>query len=203
MKTHSLRSILLELIAILVCLGLYSSAFASEDKIIKYNQDEFFQLILKAKDQKEIQRAFGRPEAVETYDEITIWYYRIPITGPDNTLHYPAIHFIEGQVNIVNYLLPDEMNQKIEMAKLRKKTLSSIGQGKKTFSAGEMYSLTIHRTPEEVRQVLGEPDRIWEMKGKTIWTYHKLISADGKIWDQHLQFDYGRVNYDWVEKPKE
>jgi hypothetical protein len=193
----------LEFLAILICLCLYSSAFASEDKTIKYNQDDFFQLVLKAKDQKEIQKSFGRPDAVETYDEVTIWYYRIPVTRPDNTLLNPAIHFVKGRVNIVNYLLPDEMNQKIEMAKLRKKTLSSVGQGKKIFSAGEIFSLTRHRTPEEVRQVLGEPDRIWERKGKTIWTYHKLISAKGMIWDQHLQFDYGRVNYDWVEKPKE
>ena len=55
----------------------------------------------------------------------------------------------------------------------------------------------MNRKKEKVLEVLGEPDRKWEHSGKKIWTYRHIIKDQGKIWDQNILFNFGRVNQMW------
>ena len=59
----------------------------------------------------------------------------------------------------------------------------------------------MNRKKEKVLKVLGKPGLRWEHSGKEIWKYRQIIKNQGKIWDQNILFDFGRVNRMWGERP--
>ncbi len=61
----------------------------------------------------------------------------------------------------------------------------------------EFESTFMNRKKEKVMKTLGEPDTKWEHRGKKVWTYHKIIKDQEKLWNQNIMFDFGRVNYMW------
>jgi len=72
------------------------------------------------------------------------------------------------------------------------------GKGeRKIYTVIEFESTFMNRKKEKVLEVLGEPDRKWEHSGKKIWTYQHIIKDQGKIWDQNILFNFGRVNQMW------
>ena len=68
---------------------------------------------------------------------------------------------------------------------------------RKIYTVIEFESTFMNRKKEKVLEVLGEPDRKWEHSGKIIWTYRHIINDQGKIWDQNILFNFGRVNQMW------
>ena len=68
---------------------------------------------------------------------------------------------------------------------------------RKIYTVIEFESTFMNRKKEKVLEVLGEPDRKWEHSGKKIWTYRHIIKDQGKIWDQNILFNFGRVNQMW------
>ena len=68
---------------------------------------------------------------------------------------------------------------------------------RKIYTVIEYESTFMNRKKEKVLEVLGEPDRKWEHSGKKIWTYRHIIKDQGKIWDQNILFNFGRVNQMW------
>jgi len=168
----------------------------------KSDDSSFFQMIMQVNDIASLQNKIGKAAAVENHQGVTIYLYDVPIKKSDR-IRNPAIHFVDGKFNMVNYVSPEEMNQRIQMAKIRDKALSSPHKKGRTYNSAEIYSMTRGRTPEEMREMFGEPNKIWESNGKEAWTYIKLVvTSKGEIWDQNFLFDFGRVYYDWVEKSK-
>ena len=72
---------------------------------------------------------------------------------------------------------------------------------KHIYTVIEFESTFMNRRKEKVLEVLGEPDARSDHKGKTVWTYHKIIKDQEKLWDQNIMFDFGRVNMMWGTKP--
>ena len=68
---------------------------------------------------------------------------------------------------------------------------------KHIYTVIEFESTFMNRNKERVLEVLGEPDRKWEHRGKKVWTYKQVIKDQEKIWDQNIMFDFGRVNMMW------
>ncbi|MBT5867372.1 MAG: hypothetical protein HOH38_00880 [Nitrospinaceae bacterium] len=74
---------------------------------------------------------------------------------------------------------------------------------KHIYTVIEFESKFMNRRQEQVLAGLGEPDRKWEHRGKKVWTYNQVIKEQGKIWNQNIMFDFGRVNMMWGELPNE
>jgi hypothetical protein len=72
---------------------------------------------------------------------------------------------------------------------------------KHIYTVIEFESTFMNRRKEKVLKVLGEPDKKWEHRGKEVWTYHKIITEQDKLWDQNIMFDFGRANMMWGTKP--
>lgn len=72
---------------------------------------------------------------------------------------------------------------------------------RKIYTVIEFESTFMNRKKEKVMKTLGEPDVRWEMNKKEVWTYRKIIKDNGKLWDQNIMFDFGRVNHMWGTKP--
>ena len=72
---------------------------------------------------------------------------------------------------------------------------------KHIYTVIEFESTFMNRRKEKVLKVLGEPDVTSEHKGKIVWKYNKIIKDQGKLWDQNIMFDFGRVNMMWGTKP--
>ena len=72
---------------------------------------------------------------------------------------------------------------------------------RKIYTVIEFESTFMNRKKEKVLKVLGEPGLRWEHSGKEIWKYRQIIKNQGKIWDQNILFDFGRVNRMWGERP--
>lgn len=72
---------------------------------------------------------------------------------------------------------------------------------KHIYTVIEFESTFMNRRKEKVVDVLGEPDARSEHKGKIVWTYHKIIKDQEKLWDQNIMFDFGRVNAMWGTRP--
>ncbi len=68
---------------------------------------------------------------------------------------------------------------------------------KHIYTVIEFESTFMNRKKEKVLKVLGEPDKKWEHRGKKVWTYHRIITEQDKLWDQNIMFDFGRVNMTW------
>jgi hypothetical protein len=68
---------------------------------------------------------------------------------------------------------------------------------KHIYTVIEFESTFMNRKKEKVLKVLGKPDKKWEHRGKEVWTYHRIIQEQDKLWDQNIMFDFGRVNMMW------
>ena len=68
---------------------------------------------------------------------------------------------------------------------------------KHIYTVIEFESTFMNKKQEKVLTTLGEPDKRWEMNGKEVWTYHKIIKDQEKLWNQNIMFDFGRVNHMW------
>jgi len=77
----------------------------------------------------------------------------------------------------------------------------TIQAEKKIYTVIEFESTFMNKKQEKVMDTLGEPDARWEMNGKEVWTYHKIIKDKEKLWDQNIMFDFGRVNHMWGTPP--
>ena len=72
---------------------------------------------------------------------------------------------------------------------------------KNIYTVIEFESTFMNRRKEKVLEVLGEPDATSEHRDKEVWTYHKVIKDQEKLWDQNIMFDFGRVNAMWGTRP--
>ena len=72
-----------------------------------------------------------------------------------------------------------------------------VQEEKHIYTVIEFESTFMNRRKEKVLKVLGEPDITSEHRGKEVWIYHKIIKDQGKLWDQNIMFDFGRVNAMW------
>jgi hypothetical protein len=68
---------------------------------------------------------------------------------------------------------------------------------KHIYTVIEFESTFMNRKKEKVMKTLGEPDMRWVHRGKEVWTYHKIIKEQDKLWNQNIMFDFGRVNMTW------
>jgi hypothetical protein len=73
---------------------------------------------------------------------------------------------------------------------------------KKIYKVIDFESIFMNRRKEEILKALGEPDNKTQVQGKEVWKYNQMVKDKGKIWDQHIMFDFGRVNYIWSDQPK-
>jgi hypothetical protein len=53
-----------------------------------------------------------------------------------------------------------------------------------------------------VLKTLGEPDKKSQVQGREAWKYSQIVKDVGKVWDQNVMFDFGRVNYVWIDNGK-
>jgi hypothetical protein len=51
-------------------------------------------------------------------------------------------------------------------------------------------------------KTLGEPDSKQQVQGRKAWKYRQIVKDMGKVWDANLMFDFGRVNYSWIDDGK-
>jgi hypothetical protein len=72
-----------------------------------------------------------------------------------------------------------------------------VTRSEKIYSVIEFESTFMNKKKEKVLKILGEPDAQSEHRGKKIWKYNRIIKDQGKLWDQSLLFNFGRVNMMW------
>jgi hypothetical protein len=68
---------------------------------------------------------------------------------------------------------------------------------KHIYTVIEFESTFMNKKQEKVLNTLGEPDERSEINGNEVWTYHKIIKDQEKLWNQNIMFDFGRVNQMW------
>lgn len=74
---------------------------------------------------------------------------------------------------------------------------------KHIYTVIEFEATFMNRKKEKVLKTLGEPDLRWELNGKEVWKYHQIIKDQGKLWNQNVLFDFGRVNHMWGDSSNE
>ncbi|MBL4664951.1 MAG: hypothetical protein JKY23_03205 [Nitrospinaceae bacterium] len=80
---------------------------------------------------------------------------------------------------------------------------TSVVQTKtKIYTVIEFESTFMNRRKEEVLKTLGEPDKKSQVQGRETWKYSQIVKDVGKVWDQNVMFDFGRVNYVWIDNGK-
>ena len=67
----------------------------------------------------------------------------------------------------------------------------------KIYTVIEFESTFMNRKKEDLLKALGEPDLKSEHRGHEVWQYHRIIKEQGKLWDQNILFNFGRVNQMW------
>lgn len=72
---------------------------------------------------------------------------------------------------------------------------------KHIYTVIEFESTFMNRKKEKALKVLGEPDAQSEIQGREVWTYYKIIRDQGKLWNQNIMFDFGRINRMWGTSP--
>ncbi|MFT4578495.1 MAG: hypothetical protein ACI8PD_000229 [Nitrospinales bacterium] len=72
----------------------------------------------------------------------------------------------------------------------------------KIYTVIEFESTFMNRRKEEVLKALGEPDKKSQVQGREAWKYSQIVKDVGKVWDQNIMFDFGRVNYVWIDNGK-
>ncbi|MBC8284814.1 MAG: hypothetical protein H8E32_13440 [Nitrospinae bacterium] len=60
----------------------------------------------------------------------------------------------------------------------------------------------MNKRKEDVVKALGEPDSKSQVQEKEVWRYNQIVKDVGKVWDQNIMFDFGRVNYIWSDNGK-
>ena len=68
---------------------------------------------------------------------------------------------------------------------------------KRIYKVIEFESTFMNRKKEDLLKALGEPDLKSEHRGHEVWQYHRIIKEQGKLWDQNILFNFGRVNQMW------
>ncbi len=166
-----------------------------------YQEDEFFQLFLSLRNREMVKAQLGEPEAVNQFDNVTMWTYKHKVHSADGQVSNPIIHIVDGKPNLVNFVSPQEADEKILLANTRKKVLSQPAPKSKLYTVIEFESTFMNRRGEEVLKALGEPDSKNQVQGKETWKYNQIVKDAGKVWDQNIMFDFGRVNYIWSDRP--
>ena len=72
----------------------------------------------------------------------------------------------------------------------------------KIYTVIEFESTFMNRRKEEILKNLGEPDKKSQVQGREAWKYSQIVKDVGKVWDQNVMFDFGRVNYVWIDNSK-
>jgi len=78
---------------------------------------------------------------------------------------------------------------------------TQIESSKKLYTVIEFESSFMNRRREDILKTLGEPDSKKKVQGKEVWKYKQVVMDKEKIWDQNIMFDFGRVNYMWLDRP--
>ena len=72
---------------------------------------------------------------------------------------------------------------------------------KKLYTVIEFESTFMNKRKEDILIALGEPDSKNKTQNKEVWKYNQIVKDVGKLWDQNIMFDFGRVNYIWSDQP--
>ncbi len=81
-------------------------------------------------------------------------------------------------------------------------SVAQIESPKKLYTVIDFESTFMNKRKEDVMKALGEPDSKNSVQEKEVWKYNQIVKDAGKIWDQNIMFDFGRVNYIWSDKTK-
>ena len=73
---------------------------------------------------------------------------------------------------------------------------------KKLYTVIEFESTFMNKRKEDVVKALGEPDSKSQVQKKEVWKYSQIVKDVGKVWNQNIMFDFGRVNYIWSDNGK-
>jgi archaellum component FlaG (FlaF/FlaG flagellin family) len=80
---------------------------------------------------------------------------------------------------------------------------TSVAQAEtKIYTVIEFESTFMNKRKEDVLETLGEPDKKSQVQGREAWKYSQIVKDVGKVWDQNVMFDFGRVNYVWIDNGK-
>ena len=80
---------------------------------------------------------------------------------------------------------------------------NSVAQAEtKIYTVIEFESTFMNKRKEDVLKTLGEPDKKSQVQGREAWKYSQIVKDVGKVWDQNVMFDFGRVNYVWIDNGK-
>ena len=80
---------------------------------------------------------------------------------------------------------------------------TSVAQAEtKIYTVIEFESTFMNKRKEDVLKTLGEPDKKSQVQGREAWKYSQIVKDVGKVWDQNVMFDFGRVNYVWIDNGK-
>lgn len=80
---------------------------------------------------------------------------------------------------------------------------TQIQTSKKIYTVIEFESMFMNKRQEEILKILGKPGSKSQVQEKEVWKYNQVVKDKGKIWDQNILFDFGRVNYIWSEQPSQ
>ena len=72
---------------------------------------------------------------------------------------------------------------------------------KHIYTVIEFESTFMNKRKEDILKALGEPDSKNKTQNKEVWKYNQIVKDVGKLWDQNIMFDFGRVNYIWSDQP--
>lgn len=79
---------------------------------------------------------------------------------------------------------------------------TKVETSKKLYTVIEFESTFMNRKKEDILKTLGEPDGKSQVQEKEVWKYNQIVKDVGKVWDQNIMFDFGRVNYIWSDNGK-
>ncbi len=127
-------------------------------------------------------------------------------------LNPPLIRGVRGVLNILQFInkfflrvcfgfLILFVPQILEAAS-EETSVAQTETSKKIYTVIEFESTFMNRRKEEVLKILGEPDKKSQVQGREAWKYSQIVKDVGKVWDQNVMFDFGRVNYVWIDNGK-
>ena len=80
--------------------------------------------------------------------------------------------------------------------------VTQVKTSKKLYTVIEFESTFMNKRKEDILKTLGEPDSKQQVQGRKAWKYRQIVKDMGKVWDANLMFDFGRVNYSWIDDGK-
>lgn len=109
-------------------------------------------------------------------------------------LQFQAIY---GLIFLLAFFAPNFLE-----ATPKKNSATQLNAAKKLYTVIEFESTFMNRRKEEILKILGEPDKKSQVQGREAWEYSQIVKDVGKVWDQNVMFDFGRVNYVWIDNGK-